>query len=100
MSESPADIGVEVAYAEPRRAVIKTYRLGIPATVGDAMRLAAADPAFAGVDIDAAAVGIFGKVVTAGHALADGDRVELYRPLAEDPKKARRARAREARSKR
>ena len=38
--------------------------------------------------------GIYGKVVTAETPLADGDRVELYRPLALDPKEARRRRAR------
>jgi uncharacterized protein len=42
-------------------------------------------------------VGIFGRVCDPGQLLADGDRVEIYRPLAADPKSARRARAREAR---
>jgi putative ubiquitin-RnfH superfamily antitoxin RatB of RatAB toxin-antitoxin module len=95
----PADIGIEVAYAEPHRAIVKAYRLGAPATVGDALRLAAGDPEFAGIDLAGSAVGIFGRVSAAGQALADGDRVEIYRPLAADPKSARRARAREARKK-
>jgi putative ubiquitin-RnfH superfamily antitoxin RatB of RatAB toxin-antitoxin module len=95
----PADIGIEVAYAEPHRAVVKTFRLALPATVDDALRLAAADPEFAGIDFAGSAVGIFGRVAVLGQELADGDRVEIYRPLAADPKSARRARAREARSK-
>jgi putative ubiquitin-RnfH superfamily antitoxin RatB of RatAB toxin-antitoxin module len=93
----PADIGIEVAYAEPHRAIVKAYRLGAPATIDDALRLAAADPEFAGIDFAGLAVGIFGRVSAAGQVLADGDRVEIYRPLAADPKSARRARAREAR---
>ncbi len=93
----PADIGIEVAYAEPHRAIVKTYRLTLPATVGDALRLAAADPEFVGIDLAGSTVGIFGRVSAAGQILADGDRVEIYRPLAADPKSARRARAREAR---
>ena len=92
-----ADIGIEVAYAEPHRAIVKTYRLAPPATVGDALRLAAADPEFAGIDLAGSAVGIFGTVSTLSQWLADGDRVEIYRPLAADPKSARRARARRER---
>ena len=33
------------------------------------------------------------KPVDAGHALAPGDRVEVYRPLVYDPKEERRRRA-------
>jgi uncharacterized protein len=93
----PTDIGIEVAYAEPDRAIVKSYRLAFPATIDDALRLAAADPEFAGIDFTGSAVGIFGRLATPTQVLADGDRVEIYRPLAADPKTARRARAREAR---
>jgi putative ubiquitin-RnfH superfamily antitoxin RatB of RatAB toxin-antitoxin module len=95
----PADIGIEVIYAEPHRAIVKTYRLVLPATIEDALRLAAADPEFAGIDFAGSAVGIFGRVSALSQVLTDGDRVEIYRPLTADPKAARRARAREARSK-
>src|ERR1017187_2627196 len=95
--EPPADIGIEVAYAESHRAIVKAYRLGVAATIADALRLAAADPEFAGIDFAASAAGIFGRVSALSQVLADGDRVEIYRPLAADPKSARRARAREAR---
>jgi putative ubiquitin-RnfH superfamily antitoxin RatB of RatAB toxin-antitoxin module len=95
----PADIGVEVSYAEPDRAIVKTFRLGSPACIADVLRLAAGDPAFAGVDIAHAAVGVFGRLAALSQLLNDGDRVEIYRPLAADPKIARRERAREARKK-
>lgn len=39
------------------------------------------------------AVGIHGRRVTLDTKLADGDRVEIYRPLRADPKAARRQRA-------
>jgi putative ubiquitin-RnfH superfamily antitoxin RatB of RatAB toxin-antitoxin module len=94
---APADIGIEVAYAEPDRAIVKAYRLVLPATIDDALRLAAADPEFAGIDFAGSAVGIFGRASALSQGLADGDRVEVYRPLTADPKAARRARAREAR---
>jgi putative ubiquitin-RnfH superfamily antitoxin RatB of RatAB toxin-antitoxin module len=94
---APTEIDIEVTYAEPRRAVVKAYRLTLPATIDDALRLAAADPDFAGIDFAGSAVGIFGRVSVLSQVLADGDRVEIYRPLTADPKAARRARAREAR---
>jgi len=88
-------IVVEIVYAEPRRAIVKSYGLGPAATVADALRLAAADAAFSGVDIAHAPVGVFGKPAAADQTLEDGDRIEIYRPLAADPKVARRNRAKE-----
>ncbi len=84
---------IEVVHAGPAGALRRSYRLEAPASVADALRLAAADPLFAGVDLTRCAVGIFGAIVDAHHALADGDRIELYRALAVDPKSARRRRA-------
>ena len=90
---------VEIAYAEPQRAIVKIMRLAPGSQVADALRLAASDPDFAGVDLAHAAIGIFGKLASSDHALQEGDRIEIYRPLTADPKAARRARARESRRK-
>lgn len=49
-------------------------------------------------DLRVNAFGIFGQQVPLDHPLADGDRVEIYRPLAMDPKEARRRRAKSERS--
>jgi uncharacterized protein len=92
-----APLHIEVAYAEPARAIVKTYGLGPDATVADALALAASDPDFIGVDLANAAIGIFGRPAKPEQALQAGDRVEIYRPLAADPKTARRARAKQAR---
>lgn len=83
---------IEVVHALPGRVIAKSFRLEAGATVDDALRLAAADAQFAGVDLGHGA-GIFGRLASGGAALADGDRVEIYRPLREDPRQARRARA-------
>jgi uncharacterized protein len=91
----PEPILVEVAYAEPRRAIVKAYRLVPPATVADALRLAAADVDFLGVDVAHSPVGVFGRVVRPEQYLDDGDRIEIYRPLTADPKVARRNRAKQ-----
>lgn len=64
-------------------------RLPEGATVDDALRASAN----AGLQVPAqAAVGIWGRVVRRDQVLREGDRVELYRALAVDPKVARRQR--------
>ena len=91
-----APLQIEVAYAEPERAIIKTYRLDPGASVADALSLAALDPDFTGVDLHNAPIGIFGRPARPDQALQPGDRIEIYRPLTADPKAARRARAKQA----
>ena len=76
---------VEVVDARPGVATVVEVRLAEGATVRDAL---------AACGLSARQVGIFGRRVTLDARLADGDRVELYRPLALDPKEARRRRAR------
>jgi uncharacterized protein len=93
-----APLHIEIAYAEPQRAIVKAFTVATGSCVADAMRLAAADPDFRGVDLANAALGIFGRPARADHALQEGDRIEIYRPLHADPKTARRARAKQARS--
>jgi putative ubiquitin-RnfH superfamily antitoxin RatB of RatAB toxin-antitoxin module len=86
-------IGVQVLYAETDRAIRQEYQLPPGSTVQDALAMAAQSPDFAGVDWPQATVGVFGRVVQRNQRLQQGDRVEIYRPLAEDPKAARRKRA-------
>jgi len=76
---------VEVVQAHADRAEIVKLELPAGATVRDALVAAG---------IDSQRVGIFGKRVSSDARLADGDRVEVYRPLRIDPKQARRQRAR------
>jgi putative ubiquitin-RnfH superfamily antitoxin RatB of RatAB toxin-antitoxin module len=45
------------------------------------------------IDWEHAKVGLFGQVVAVERKLSAGDRLEIYRPLAMDPKDSRRARA-------
>jgi putative ubiquitin-RnfH superfamily antitoxin RatB of RatAB toxin-antitoxin module len=96
---SDVPLRIEIAYAEPQRAIVKTLRLPPGSRVADALRLAALDPDFTAVDLAKSALGIFGTLTRTDHALREGDRIEIYRPLAADPKAARRARAKELRRK-
>jgi putative ubiquitin-RnfH superfamily antitoxin RatB of RatAB toxin-antitoxin module len=96
---SDAPLRIEIAYAEPQRGIVKTLHLPAGSRVADALRLAALDPDFTGVDLANSALGIFGRLIRTDEALKEGDRIEIYRPLAADPKVARRARAKQARRK-
>lgn len=62
------------------------------ACVGDALAAAG----FAAGDRPEVACAIFGVLATPATLLADGDRIELLRPLQADPKETRRRRAKTA----
>ena len=83
-----SSIRVEVVAAWPKRAEIIEVDLPAGSRVRDALRAAG---------IKADAVGVFGKRVDLNAPLNNGDRVEIYRPLAIDPKERRRKRAKKTR---
>lgn len=83
---------VEVIYALPDKHWTVRLRLPRGATVADALVLARMNERVPGLDISKLGLGIFGHKVTPETVLADGDRIELLRPLLADPKQARRRR--------
>lgn len=87
-------VRVEVVYALPQVCHQAEFDLPAGCTVADAVALALHSKAFAGLDLDSASVGVFGRFATPDTPLSEGDRVEFYRPLAQDPKERRRALAR------
>jgi putative ubiquitin-RnfH superfamily antitoxin RatB of RatAB toxin-antitoxin module len=89
-----AEISIEIVYAQPQYSVAKSLRLKHGATIAEALAAAAEHPDFQGVDLKDSPVGIFGRVMSRESRLNDGDRLEIYRPLMEEPKLARRQRAR------
>jgi uncharacterized protein len=82
---------VEVVDARPGAARVVKVDLPAGATVRDAL---------AASGLEGNTAGIFGKRAALDQPLKDGDRVEIYRPLAIDPKEARRRRARPRSAKR
>ena len=89
---------VEVVYAFPRACYSVEVEIEEGATVADAVRAAMALEPFRSLPAsrpppDPNNVGIFGRAVTPGTRVSDGDRVELYRDLAQDPREMRRERA-------
>jgi putative ubiquitin-RnfH superfamily antitoxin RatB of RatAB toxin-antitoxin module len=93
MSEQGGLISVRVVLALVDEARELTVRVPSTASVRDALRAALrAGLSLEGVDfdVDNGPLGIHGRRVTDAEALLDGDRVELYRPLAQDPMSRRR----------
>ena len=85
-------IAVTVVLAFADEAVEIEVRLPQGATAADALaRFPARE--IRGVDLATASIGVWGRRVERGHVLADGDRLEVYRPLAAEPRTARRRRA-------
>jgi putative ubiquitin-RnfH superfamily antitoxin RatB of RatAB toxin-antitoxin module len=86
-------IQVEVVQALPEGT--RSVQLILPpgSTAGAALERAAQAVEFAPLNLASATVGIFGRVVGREQPLKNGDRLEIYRPLAADPKTARRTRA-------
>lgn len=87
---------VEVVYALPGSC--EAIEIDVPpgSTAEEAVRASGLAERHPGIDLSA--LGIFGRRVAPDAVLAEGDRVEIYRPLALDPKEARRQRARRQRS--
>lgn len=94
-------IDIEVVLATPARQQVLALAVPSDCTARRAVELARE----AGLDLSAAAdldaghgpLGVWGERVADERVLADGDRLELYRPLRQDPRERRRRRAADAR---
>ena len=88
-----AHIRVEVAYARPASQRILELTVPEGTRAGEAIHLSGILFLFPEIDLQVLKIGIFSRPVALDHILKAGDRVEIYRPLALDPKEARRRRA-------
>ncbi|MFB9869251.1 RnfH family protein [Vreelandella sulfidaeris] len=91
-------LAIEVAYALPSKQRIVALRVPEGTTAHQAVDLAnlpALFPEVPGESFARAPLGVFGKALRDPDTqpLREGDRVEVYRPLAIDPKAARLERA-------
>jgi putative ubiquitin-RnfH superfamily antitoxin RatB of RatAB toxin-antitoxin module len=92
-----------VAFATRERQYLWRIELPTGACIAEALAaargLAASAELAAEIPWDSATVGIFGELRSRSDGYADGDRIELYRPLERDPRERRRERVqRERRS--
>jgi putative ubiquitin-RnfH superfamily antitoxin RatB of RatAB toxin-antitoxin module len=87
-----------VAFALPARQLLWTVEVAAAATVGELLQQAQLQAAAHGeagqVPWDSQLLGIFGEPCHREDVPRDGDRVEIYRTLINDPRASRRARVR------
>ncbi len=83
---------IEVVYALPDVQHRLHLELEPGARVEDALEAVRRIPPFSEMDLAAQTIGIFGRIVPLEQLLGPDDRIEIYRPLALDPKEARRRR--------
>jgi putative ubiquitin-RnfH superfamily antitoxin RatB of RatAB toxin-antitoxin module len=84
---------VEVAFAISDKQLIIPVKLEQGASVQQAIYESGMLKQFPEIDLSQLKVGVFGKVCNLEKAVEQGDRVEIYRPLMQNPMEARRNRA-------
>lgn len=80
-----------VAYGDGARQYLWSVALPAEATIAEAIEAARRQAPEVDVPWDSAPVGIFGELRKRADVPADGDRIELYRALPDDPRQRRRA---------
>ena len=89
---------VTVAYAAPGKKLMRETGVAPGTTIAEAIAQSGIAQDLAGLDVAGLKVGVWGRVKPRETPVADGDRIELYRPLTADPKAARAQRARKAKA--
>lgn len=89
---------VEVVYAAPEQQWTLTLDVPVGTTVRAALERARVGERLSVSQLALASFGIFGVLCDQATVVAQGDRIEIYRPLADDPKLIRRRREKRPRS--
>ncbi len=94
----PESIAIEVVCAEAERQTVIALEVEEGCTAGDAIRRSGIFARHPGIDPKSCGIGIFGHEVPSDRIVRAGDRVEVLRPLTDDPRERRRRLARQGRS--
>lgn len=93
-------IKVEVVYALPEQQFLKEVTVPEGSTAAQVLEMSGLIAQFPDVDFTSQGMGVFSKMLDGrgnpppeDYVMREGDRLELYRPLLLDPKKARLQRA-------
>lgn len=92
------EITVEVCYARADVQTVAAVKLALGATVEEAVRRSGLLERFPEIDLGRNVLGVSGKKAGMDRPVADGERVEIYRPLTADPKEIRRKLASEGKT--
>lgn len=86
-------IQIEVVCATPERQCLLALEVAVGVTARAAIAATDIADRFPEIDFSTCALGVFGRQVNDDYILSDGDRVEVYRLLANEPQASRLARA-------
>ena len=89
---------VELVYALPDKQFLKRFKVKQGSTIAEAIEISGIRDEIRSIEIKEKQVGIFGKLVKLDDEIKAGDRIEIYRPLAVDPKERRKRKAAETNS--
>lgn len=78
-------MNVGIAYADKFKQTWMKLEVPDGSTVKQAIEFSGILKQFPDVNLETQAVGIFGKITKLDAKVADGDRVEIYRPIIADP---------------
>ena len=90
---SMADVPAELCFASPYLQALMPITVKRGTSIRTAVMGSPLPSMFPEFDFSCLPCGIFGQVVDDGHQVRAGDRIEVYRPLINDPKARRRNRA-------
>lgn len=93
MTSKAPQINIEVACATKARQMVISLQVPDGTRLAEAVALSGITDEFPDLDITTSKMGIYGQVESKDRILADGDRVEIYRPLLISPRQARLNRA-------
>jgi putative ubiquitin-RnfH superfamily antitoxin RatB of RatAB toxin-antitoxin module len=89
-------INVEVIYALPQEQLIFSVSLTQGANAQEAIEASGILQKYSEIDLKKNKLGIYSRLIKLDTVLADGERIEIYRPLIADPKEMRKRRASKA----
>jgi putative ubiquitin-RnfH superfamily antitoxin RatB of RatAB toxin-antitoxin module len=87
---APERIRIRVVCAEAGRQTVLALEVEAGCTAGEALLRSGILGLHPQAESSDCGIGIFGREVTRDHRLQHGDRVEVLRPLPEDPRERRR----------
>lgn len=93
VTQADGQLQIEVVRAWPDRVWQRQFSIAAGSSVLQALQISGLLDEFPELRAQMPAIGIFGRQVALHETLAEGDRIELYRPLSFDPKESRRRRA-------
>jgi putative ubiquitin-RnfH superfamily antitoxin RatB of RatAB toxin-antitoxin module len=93
MIPSEPQINIEVACATEVKQKVISLQVPEGTRLADAVARSGIADEFPELDMSISKMGVFGQVESQDRVLAEGDRVEIYRPLLINPRQARLNRA-------